>query len=184
MTPDTPTLVARAMSLCSVLQYPQSVSPCHGKNRIQVRGLSIEMHRQNRLGAGCDGPLDQRRIDVECRLVWLYRHRDRAALADGKPGCDVGIARDDHLVAWADSEGQQGHVKGVESVGYANTVSGLAVVGKLVLKCHHLGAENVPTRLKHALEGLVQLGTQFDVLGLQIEKRDIHGFLHFTPAMN
>ena len=81
------------------------------------------------------------------------RHRRGAALADGQPGGDVGVGRDDDLVAGADIHGAQGEVQGIEAVGNADAMRCLAVGGEVAFEGFDFGAEDVPACLHRSEHG-------------------------------
>ena len=81
--------------------------------------------------------------------------RDDGCPAGGnrKPGSDEGVAGHDDLIAWADAGGAQCEDQRFKPVTHANTVPGPAVVGKLILECLKLSAENVMGCRPHAGQG-------------------------------
>ena len=120
---------------------------------VHVGRLAVQVHRQDDLGARRDGRLDQRRVDVVGARIGLHRHRRGAALADGQPGGDVGVAGHDDFVARPDAHGAQGQVQGVQAVGDADAVGGAAVGGVFAFEGFDFGTADVPTRGKYACDG-------------------------------
>ena len=151
-------LVARAVRLRAVFQHAQAVLAGNGQNCVHIGGLTVEMHRQDDFGARGDGGLDARRVDVVGALVRLHRHRRRAALADGQPGGDVGVAGHDDFVARPDVHGAQGQVQRIQAVGHADAVGGAAVSGIFGFEGVHFRAEDVPAGADDARNSFVQFG--------------------------
>ena len=121
-------------------------------------------------GARRDGRLDARGVDVVGALVRLHRHRRGAALADGQPGGDVGVAGHDDFVTRPDVHGAQCQMQGIQAVGHADAVGGAAVGGELGLEGIDLGAEDEPAAADNAGDGLVNFGLQLHISRLEVKK--------------
>ena len=76
-----------------------------------------------------------------------------------RPRCgEEGEAGHNHPVAGADLEGAQGEEQRIRPIGHAAGVTDAQILGYLLLKGSHLGAEDKPTRLHHPSKGGVNVG--------------------------
>ena len=69
------------------------------QDRRQIGGKTDLTNGQDRLGPGCDGRLDERRIDIVCAGLDVDKHGRRAGVADGVARRDEAVCGADHLVA-------------------------------------------------------------------------------------
>ena len=164
------------MRLRGVLKYEQSLLLRHGIDRIHVGRLAVKVDRYDRARPGRDCGFDARRVDVEAG--WYRLDRDDGCPAGGnrKPGSDEGMAGHDDLIAWADAGSAQREDQRFKPVTHANTVPGPAVVGKLILECLKLRAENVMGCRPHAGQGGVELCPCLGIDSRKVKKRDVHPF--------
>ena len=150
-------LVARAVRLRAILQHLEAMLAGNGQNFVPMLcRLTVEMDREQHAGARRDGRLDAGGVDVEGALVRLHRHRRGAALADGQPGGDVGVAGHDDFVTRPDVHCAQGQMQGIQAVRRPPRMGGAAVGGVVGLEGIDLGAEDEPAGADHAGDRLVQ----------------------------
>ncbi len=147
------------------------------QDRGHVGGLAVQVHGQDDLGARGDGRLDQCVINVVRGLVRLDRNWHRTALADRQPSGDVGVRRNDDLVAWTDVHRPQHQMQGVESVRHADGVVGFAELGELGFECFNLGTKNIVAAAKDPLDRLVDSRLEFEVRRLKVEEWHLHDFM-------
>jgi hypothetical protein len=162
--------------LRGVFEHLQPVPRGELANRVDVRRLSVEMHGQNRFRAWRDGGLDALGIEVVRARIRLHRHGRGAGVADRQPGRDVGVGRDDHLVARADVPRAEHEVHRIETVADAHAVFHADEGGELALEGAHLVTEDVPAAVEDALDRFVDRSGQLAIRRFHVEERNGHRF--------
>ena len=162
------------MGLGRVFDYPQVVAASNLDDRVHVGRLPVKVHRDDGPGPGCNGRFDPGAVKVECSPVRFHSYRRCTGVGYRQPGGDVGVGRDNHLVAGTDIHGPQDQVQRFQTVSDTDALLRVAVVGELSFKGIHLAAEYEPARLHHPVVGLVQFRRQFEVGGLQVKKGNLH----------
>ncbi len=98
------TLVFCAMGLRRVLDQGNPTSLANLQDWIQVKWMSVEMHRHDRLGPRRDRLLEQARIEIHRLLLDVDKDGLGADVGDGPAGRDEGEGRRYDLVAGTDVE--------------------------------------------------------------------------------
>ena len=115
------------------------------------------------------------RIDQVGPGVAVDQDRPGADGADRQGGGDVGVGREDDLVAGLDAERGQGQPEGVEAGADPDGVGHPGQLGEGPLELAHLGAEDETGSLQHLLDGGQHLGPDRALLGGGVEERHPHG---------
>ena len=176
---DALSLIARAMGLGGVLQHVKLVFAGNRKDRIEISGLAIKMHRQDNPRAGRDRRLDQLRVYIECALVRLNGNWRRAALAYSEPSGDVSIRRHDDFIARRDAERAQGEMQGGKTIGDADGEFRLAIGRELRLEGVDLRPKNIPAAIENAPDSPINVRLQFEIRFAKIEEGNM---LHLRPC--
>lgn len=79
--------------------------------------MTGDVHGDHRRRPLADRRLGRRRVDAARVRVDVDEHRNRVDHQDGSRRGHERPRGDDHLVAGADAEGQEGHLEGVGAVG-------------------------------------------------------------------
>jgi hypothetical protein len=165
---------ARRVRLGAVVQHAQAMARRHGVDGVHVGRLSVQMDRQDDLGARRDRGLDAGRVQVVGARVGLDRDRRRAALADGQPGRDVGVAGHDDLVALAHAQRLQAQVQRVQAIAQPDRMGRAAIGRPLLLEAFQLAAQDEPAAGGHAGQGRIDGLARGGIGGLQVQEGQLH----------
>lgn len=125
---------------------------------VGVGALAVEVDDHDGAGAGRDGRLDARRVDLIGGNVGLYEDGHEAVLCDGEDRGYVGVGGDDHFVAWLHDThfdvGAEYPDECVEAVGAAYGIAGADVVGVVFFKLFVLFALQIPAGVDGAADCL------------------------------
>lgn len=164
----------REMGLGAVLEHGQAAAVANFLDAVDGGRLAVEMD-----GYDCFRParkflLDLVRVYVEI-FVDVHEDGTGAGLGDGLGGRNPGVSHSDDLVAGADAERLERDVDGVGAVGAAYAVLDSVLGGVSSLE----GIDVLPADeggiVDDGLDGGVYLGLDGQVLGFQVDKRNIHG---------
>lgn len=164
-----PALPGGPEALGTVFDDLQAMLGRHGLEAIHVAGAAEEVHRNDRLGAGRDGRLDQIGIDVEGAFLDVHEDRRGAHVADRLGGGKEGEGRGDHFVTGTDPQGPKGDVEGIGPGIEADGVLHAQVGGAFGLEGLLLGTEDELAGAHDPLEGGVEFLPVGLDLGLEIE---------------
>jgi hypothetical protein len=164
----SPAADLRAVRLRCVLQHGQAVALPDGQDGVHVRGMAVEVNRQQHLRARRDRGLQLARVHRERLGVHVHEHGARAVQEDGLAGGDERVGDRDHLVARPHPVGPERQDQRVRAVGDAARVRGPAVRRELLLQAEAVLAPDELGRGQHALEGGRQLLADARVLRPEI----------------
>ena len=162
------------MRLRRVADHSQSVLLRQSRDRRHVRGLPVEVHRNDGLGLRRDLRLDLIDVDVVGRGVDVDEHHLRAGHLDRLGRGDEGVGDRDDLVTRADTQRLQRDEQRVGSVGNADAMTDPAVLREGLLERLDERAADEGGLLDHGGDRRVDLGFDGLVLRLQIDKRNVH----------
>ena len=145
---------------------------CDVQDRIHVRGLAVQMHRENGLGSLGNRRLDRRDVHRESARIDVDEHRGCIHIVDRGHRCHEGEGDGNDFVATPDVGCEQRQVQGAGSGIHADTVRRLTVGRKLCLECGHFGTERELATVQNALDRGVHLVLDRRVLRLEIDKRN------------
>jgi hypothetical protein len=145
------------------------------QNRVEIRALTKEMHRDDRLGARRDRAFDFFNVDEHRIVAHIDEYGTRAGQFDCRDGCDRGVRHGNHFVARANAEREERDVNRFGARANADRVFDTDVLGKFFFKRFDLWTENVPAAFQHARDGIVEFGLDGFVLFGEVEERN-----HFT----
>ena len=137
-----PALVLRAVGLGSIFDDDEVMAAGDVQDGVEIRGLAMQVHRQDRLGAVGDRRLDLGDVHVEGVGVNVDEHRAGAGVVDRRHGRDEGAGDRDDLVPRTDPGRQEGQVQGAGAGVDADAEAPTAVGGKLLLERGDLLAQN------------------------------------------
>ena len=160
------------MRLGGVFDHDEAVSIRDLHDRIHIRRLTIEMHREDCLGPRRDGCFDCLGIHCVRAGIDVDKYGFRTRIVDRSNACDEREGHGDHFVARADAGGEQRQVQGTRAAVHAYSMCTAAIRGKFLLKRGDFAAENELAGVQDALNGDVHLRLNTGVLRLEIEKRD------------
>jgi len=153
--------------------------PRHLHNRIHVRKLTVEMNRQNRLGARGDPSLDCSRIHVERAWIDVDQHRARPSVKNrGNTGYKSEWYGND-FVSGPDSRGQQGQMQGTGAGIHGNAILCAAIACEFLLKRQYFATQNKLTRLQDLGDGRVDLWLDVLVLDFRSRKGTLSAVMMF-----
>ncbi len=115
MLPTVTPFVFRAVRLRGIFDHDQSVPPRYFHDRVHVGRLAVEMHGQDRLGAGRDRGLDRGRIHGERARIDIHQHRPRSGVDDRGNAGDKSKRDGDDFIARTNSGGEQGQMQSARS---------------------------------------------------------------------
>jgi hypothetical protein len=127
-----------------------------------------------------DGGGGQFRVEIEGARVDVDEHRGRTDVGDGLGGGDEGEWRSDHFVARAEPGGAQGQVQGIGPRGNADGVLDTEIISHLALERLPVRTEDEVAGVEHPGNRPVDLVLELLILNLQVNHRDLHGFLPFV----
>ena len=164
------------MSLGTILDHPQPATACDFQDRVHVGRLAVQVHRDNAHGALGYLRLDQRRVDRVGDGIDVHEHRLGTVLAYRLASGNPSLGRHDHLVTRLHAKRMHGDVERVGAIGR----------GYAMLRMHQrgiFGFERLHVRAAHKAavgDGAryrgVDLILEEQVLGMQVDKRNGHGF--------
>ena len=160
------------MRLGGVVDHHQPVRLGDRRKCVEIRGLAIQMRRQNCLGPTRDRRLDLRRVEVVCRRIGLDRHRRCPGHRHRQLRRDIAIARDDHFVARPDPDCPKREVQGVQAVADPDTMLGAAIGRPVALERRNLGAADIPSAIDHPRHRRVNVRLELAGRRAKIEERD------------
>ncbi len=166
-----------SVGLGRVLHHDDAARPCEVQQRIHVDHLPVEMDGHDGPGSRRDGRLDLRDVHEQRVRAHVDEDGPGAERADGLGGGDEREGDGDHFVSLANSDRLEGERQRVGSVGHADAVRGAAERGEVSLECRDLLAEDERCTRQHSGDGFVDLGTDREVLRLQIDQGDGRGGL-------
>ena len=153
-----------AEGLRGVFDDGEVVRPREGENAIHVRGLAIEVHGDDGLGAWGDFFGGVGHIEVEAGRADIHEDGRGAHARDAASGGEKGEVGHEHFVARADVEGHEREQEGIGAGGNAEGVRDAEELGALALEGGVLGAEDVVAGMQDALKGGLQIGFEGEVL--------------------
>ena len=170
--------VARALGLAGVLQDQQAVVAREPVDRVHVRGMAVQVHRDDRRRPGGHRSGGRGRIEAVRRRVDVREHRAGAGMHHGVGRGGERERRHDDLVARADARRHQAEVQRRGPRGQRDALAAGHGLGELGLEGGHLRALGQHAAGQDPLHGLA-LGRAEDGF------RDRHGHeptLHHLPG--
>jgi hypothetical protein len=151
-----------------------------GQQGVHVGRPAEEVHRDDRLAAAADLPLDVGRVDEVGRRVDVGedRHRPEAGHGAGRGEERVGGQHD--LVAGADAEGHQGQQERVAAGGAGDGVWHVEGLRQLRLEFVHVRAEHEAAGVDDPVDRRADLVPQDGVLA--VERQERHGRQQVVPS--
>src|SRR5262249_40407849 len=125
--------------------------------RLHVRALAVQMHRNDRPRSAGKLALDLERIEIAAYRIDIDEHGPGAGTADRADGREEGKGGDDDLVAGADSDGMKGQRQSIGAGSAANTQGDAAVASDFFFEGRHLGAEDDLSRGEDTAQGLAKI---------------------------
>ncbi len=153
--------------------------------QIDLGGLAVEMHWQDRAGPGrhCGGR--RGRVDQCGVVVAVHEHRRSTGARDGLGRGDERVCGDDALVTQSDPEGAQRHLDRVRAVADADTVRRAGESGEGGLERRHGWPADERGAGQDVSPARGDLVGDLGVLGGEIDERDGGGGCcrHDTPEV-
>ncbi len=156
------------MCLTGVFDHRQTMFLRDRENRVHVRGLSVEMNRDDGLGSRCNCRLDSCRIHRPVVGLDVDEHWLCAGVLDRCDRGDKGERYRDHLISRTDASCQECQVKGARAAVHTNGFSRGAERREVTFERRHGRTEYVRRLVEHLLNRSIDLGLQRPVLRLQI----------------
>ena len=147
-----------------------------GHHRIHVRTLSEEMDRNDGfrlrgdLGGGFDG------IDIETDRAGIDKNGGGAYPGDAARSGEEGEGGDDDFIARSDAESHQGEKNRIRAGGTTDAMFRLHHGGTFFFEGVHFGTHDELAGPQHAGEGGGEFGFKGQVLGVNVEEWDLHGW--------
>ena len=126
-----------------VLDDHQLVRLGQREQRVEVRGMSVQVHRNDGLRARRDLRLDLCDVHHVRGGIDIDKHRRSAAVANRGRGGDECIGDRDDFRSRPHSGSQQRQVQRAGARVYAYTMTGVAVGSKLLFELRDFAAQNV-----------------------------------------
>src|SRR5262249_20003026 len=163
--------VAGADRLRGVLEQRHAQLAGQREQRVEVGGLPVQVHRQDRAQPRAARRRRARRPRIErtARGLDVGEHGSGAEPRDGACGGEEGEGGAEHLVAGPDAERLQGEQQRVGARAARDRVLRLAVGRELALERLDLLAEHEALALEDAIDGGAQLAADAGILRAQIE---------------
>ena len=162
---DGPAAVLRAKGLAGVLNHPGSVAGGKLQDGIEVGGTAEGVDDEDGARAGRDGTGDAGWVEVEREGIDVRENRRCALVKNGVGGGDEREGRENHLVAFTDSQGRQTEVQAGRARGQGHAVRHADEAGDGFLELLELGAEADPRGVQHRDDG-------FDIRSVDIRGRE------------
>ena len=162
--------VAGTDRLRGVLDHDQPAGVREAPERRRRSELAVEVYRQERPGARCDGRCGGVRVDQEGPGRQVDEHRRRPHSQDRLGGGEEGERRGDHLVARPHVQGAEREEQRVRPGVEADRVRDAQVRGRFGLERRDLGSEHELTGVEDARPGRVELGADIGDLGGEVDQ--------------
>jgi hypothetical protein len=169
-------LVLGPMRLRGVFDQGKAVPARDFAQRVHVRRLPVQVHRQNDLGALGYCRLDAVGIHGEEARIDVYQHRLGMAVMDCGGRRHEGKRHRDDLISRLDTRRKQREMQSARAAVDSHGMLGLAVRRVFLLQRRHFGAKRELAAVQHALDGRVDFGLDARVLRLQIDERNHEAF--------
>src|SRR5262249_12746533 len=134
-------IVFRAMCLRGIFDQPQIMPLRNLEERFHIRGLAVEMNRNDRSRAGRACCFHLIRVDVVCSRINIYEDGPRAHKRDRFGSGDECMSCCDHLVARSDADTKQRQLHRGSSGTDTDRRPGADCGSKLLLEVGYLFAE-------------------------------------------
>ena len=108
--PSSPVL--SAVGLAGILNHPETVPSGDFQNGVHVGGLSVEMHRDDCLGLGVDGPFQPFDVQIKRQGIDVDQNGSGTGIGNGQGSGDKSVCGRDHLIALPDVVSSQGQFQG------------------------------------------------------------------------
>ena len=169
MLPDRASFVFRAVRLRGIFDHDQSVPPGDFHDRVHVGGLTVKMHRQDRLRARRDRSLNRSGIHGERSGIDIDQHGLRSGIADRGDAGDKSKRDGDDFIAGTNARGEQGEMQRAGAGIQCDAFRGAAIGREFLFERSHFGAEYELATVQHVRDGRINLGLDALVLRFQIE---------------
>ena len=138
--------------------------------RIHVRRLTIQVNGNDSARSACDRHPDLSGVDVVIDRIDVDRNDRRPNLLRRQPSGNKRVSRNDHFIAWANSQGLEQQTKRLQAVANPNGVLNAHVGCKVVFELFDFGTQDEVSGSKHAGDRRLKGRPQFRVLSLKAEK--------------
>ncbi len=166
--------VRGAKALRSVFNDRDAMLSGNGIDGVVVGTLAVQTDGDDGLGTRSDRSFEQRGIKVVG--TWIHIHIYGLGSQNGHcfGGGNVGKARSDDFITWANTQRHLGNLQGVGAVGDGDAVFGTGIGGQFFFQFSDFGAKDVLAVGQHGLDVGINFGLEALVLGFEVDK--IHGF--------
>ena len=162
------------MRLRAILDHPELVLARDRHDRVHVRRLAVQMHRDDADRARRDRGFDRRRIDREGGAVGVAKHDAGAGMGNHRRRGDPGMRRGDDLVAGLNLQRGHREIQRIGAVGAGHAVLDLGHGGEFPLEGVDIGTANEGIVADDRGDRAVDLALDGLILQLQIRKRYRH----------
>ena len=167
------TLPAGTMRLGGVLDHEQAVAPSEPPDCVHVADLPVQVDGDHGDGAVRDSLAGGSNVNQPGRIVHVAEPRNRAGVEHGEGGRNVGVGRDDDLVALLHSGRDQGERQRGRPGRHADAMAHAAHFGELGLEPLDLAAQDEPALGEHIVERHSKLIGDRCVLPAEIHEGDL-----------
>ena len=167
-----PALVGGPDGLAGVLDHRHAPLAAQRQQRVEVGGMSIQVHGEDRPGARCDRRRHRFRGDVQRLWIEVREHRPRPRPHHREGGEGGGQRRRDDLVALADAQALQRELDGLGAVGHRDHFPRPQPARELALEGLAFRPQDEPAGVQHPGQRGVDLAAHRAHVGLEVDERN------------
>jgi hypothetical protein len=172
---DRAPLVPRPVRLAGVLHQSDPAPAREVEQRIEVGGMAVEVHGQERPRARGERLLHGFGRHVERRGIEVGEHGPRARAQDAERGESGAERRGHDLVARAHAQRLERELDRLRAVGHAHGVFRPERLREFALEGLAFGSQHEPSRVEHAAHRLLDLAAHRGHVAAEVEEGDVHG---------
>ena len=126
----------------------------HLEDAVVIAHDTCQINRNNRFGSLVYSGFHFVVIHFKTALLTVNKHGLCADMTDDRSGCGVGIGRHNYLVALADTQNTQGHLRAGGLGRKANSLIGVAKIRNVIFEYLGFGSCCNPTRFQNGNNGV------------------------------